>query len=290
MGRAVAVRPPVAHMPGTWRLIYFNAPNRGEQIRLLFHIAGVAFHDVRITPYPQGLDPYKVAVMGEASPLCGTDKCPAVTTPDGTHVVETSDIMRFVGQRVGLAPPDGSVQDAKAMEMCLVAQKVINDVFYGLFMRAVVKHIAGMEFFGLLGSVLPRLLCGAEGPALVKPTQVLTESLAAAEACLASSGGPFVLGAELSYADVSLFDAIEKAFQFDFAFDKAALLAAHPHVATMYSRVEELAGGWLQARVTKHMVGKSTIAAFVAVTNTPFFWSKVQGPKETIDEAVPGRQ
>ena len=34
-----------------------------------------------------------------------------MTAPDGTHVVETSDIMRFVGQRVGMAPPEGTAAD-----------------------------------------------------------------------------------------------------------------------------------------------------------------------------------
>ena len=37
-----------------------------------------------------------------ASPLLGTDLCPAVTAPDGTHCIETADIMRFIGQRVDL--------------------------------------------------------------------------------------------------------------------------------------------------------------------------------------------
>ena len=64
------------------------------------------------------------------------------------------------------------------------------------------------------------------------------------------------------------------------------------HVAAMYGKVEELARGWLEMRVTKHMAGQSTIAAYLAVTNTPFFWSKVKEPseqRETTAEMVPGR-
>ena len=54
------------HTPGRWRLIYFDAPTRGEQIRVLFALAGVAFDDVRVRPFPSGLDPYKKAALGEA--------------------------------------------------------------------------------------------------------------------------------------------------------------------------------------------------------------------------------
>merc|ERR1719362_636433 len=109
---------------------------------MLFILSKTAFTDVRLV-FPQGLDPFKKAAMGDASPLLGTDQVPAVTAPDGTHCVETSDIMRFVGQRVGLAPAAGSAEDATAMEMCLLAQEVMNGVFYGLLKQMCVQKIAG---------------------------------------------------------------------------------------------------------------------------------------------------
>ena len=112
----VVIAPVVPHKPGTWRVIYFDAPNRGEQIRILLALANTPFEDVRVSPFPQGLDPYKKAALGDDSPLLGTDLCPAVTAPDGTHCVETTDIMRFVGQRVGMAPEADSAEDKKAME------------------------------------------------------------------------------------------------------------------------------------------------------------------------------
>ena len=58
------------HTPGRWRLIYFDAPTRGEQIRVLFALAGVAFDDVRVRPFPSGLDPYKKAALGDAGVQC----------------------------------------------------------------------------------------------------------------------------------------------------------------------------------------------------------------------------
>ena len=50
---------------GTWRLLYFAFPTRGEQLRLLFKAAGVDFEDVRIEAFPRGLDQYRRAAMGK---------------------------------------------------------------------------------------------------------------------------------------------------------------------------------------------------------------------------------
>jgi hypothetical protein len=38
-----------------WQLLYFDAPTRGEQLRLLFKAAKTEFKDVRLE-YPRGLD------------------------------------------------------------------------------------------------------------------------------------------------------------------------------------------------------------------------------------------
>ena len=67
------IEPVVPHAPGTWRLIYFDAPTRGEQIRILFFLAGTSFSDVRLRHFPRSLDPYKKAALGDESPLLGTD-------------------------------------------------------------------------------------------------------------------------------------------------------------------------------------------------------------------------
>ena len=45
-------------MSNKWELIYFDAPTRGEQLRMLFHASGVEFIDRRLA-YPSGLDAYK---------------------------------------------------------------------------------------------------------------------------------------------------------------------------------------------------------------------------------------
>jgi len=270
MTKTVSVRPAVAHVPGSWRLLYFDAPNRGEQVRQLFFLAGVAFNDVRVHPFPEGLNPYKKAAMGDASPLLGTDMCPAVTAPDGTHCVETSDIMRFVGQQVGLAPPAGSEADAKAMELCLLAQSCMNEVFYALLKPMIVQHILRSELFGTLYWAR-RFLGGIVD--LGPPTSKLGEVLAAVEAALEASGGPFVLGAELCYADASLFAILLEVLAFR-CFDQPELLARHPKLASWWALLEERTAPWIAERVEKHQLGLRSTVELFAVTNTPFPWSK----------------
>ena len=186
--KLVNVAPAVVHQPGTWQLIYFNAPNRGEQVRMLFALARVPFVDVRLQ-YPEGLNPYKKAAMGDASPLLGTDQCPAVTAPDGTHCVETADVMRFVGQRVDLAPAAGSEQDAKAMETTLLAQSLMNKVFYGLLKPMVVNKIFSTQLLGMLSFSAP-LLAGRRSSYLPQPQSALEDGLRQIEATLEASGGP----------------------------------------------------------------------------------------------------
>lgn len=270
MGPFVAIRPAIAHTPGTWRLIYFDAPNRGEQVRQLFFLAGTVFTDVRVHPYPEGLDPYKKAAMGDDSPLCGTDLCPAVTAPDGTHCVETSEIMRFVGQRVGLAPAPNSAADAKAMEVCLAAQSCLDRVFYGLLRAMIVQRILGSELFGTL--YWARGFLGGKvdmGP----PTTALEETMQAAEAALVASGGPFVCGEALSYADVSLFAVLRECLEFR-CFDSTALLGRHPKLSAMLGMLRERTQPWIDRRVRENQLGIPNTVDYFVATNTPFPWSR----------------
>jgi len=253
-----------AHVPGTWRLLYFDAPNRGEQVRQLFILSRTPFIDVRVAPFPQGLDPFKKAALGDASPLLGTDQVPAVTAPDGTHCVETSDIMRFVGQRVGMAPAAGTAEDATAVEMCLLAQDVMNGVFYSLLKQMCVKEIAGC---------MARLLNGAESEYLRKPTQKLNEALGRIEATLQASGGPYILGTNPCFADVSIFAILNEVLEYS-CFNKSALLSGHPMLARLLGEIGEKMSAWIAFRVRKYQVGIKSTVEFFAETNTPIPWKK----------------
>uniref|UniRef100_A0A7S0JKJ7 GST C-terminal domain-containing protein n=1 Tax=Calcidiscus leptoporus TaxID=127549 RepID=A0A7S0JKJ7_9EUKA len=260
-----------AHVPGSWRLLYFDAPNRGEQVRMLFFLSGTAFHDVRLA-YPKGLDPYKKAAMGDDSPLLGTDLCPAVTAPDGRHCVETAEIMRFVGQRVGLAPKADSPEDHRAMEVCLLAQACMNECFYALLKPMVVKHIFANELLGVL-SRCSSLILGREAVYMKAPADKLASVLEAAEAALIASGGPYVCGPSLSYADISLFAILREVLEFQ-CFDQPALLAPHPKLKALLETLEAKAQPWIEQRVRKHQLGITSTVEYFAATNTPFPWSR----------------
>jgi glutathione S-transferase len=266
-----------AHTPGTWRLIYFKAPNRGEQVRQLFILSKTPFTDVRLN-YPQGLDPFKKAAMGDASPLLGTDLCPAVTAPDGTHCVETSEIMRFVGQRVGMAPAAGSSEDETAMETCLLAQDVMNGVFYGLLKQMVVKQIAGFAAC---------LLNGSESAYLEKPTQKLTEAVTKIESTLDRSGGPYILGAEPCYGDVSIFAVLNEVLAFS-CFDKAALLSQRPKLAALLDDMEGKMSPWIDFRVREYQFGIKSTVDYLAAINTPIPWNKIQASSNVSVRTDPG--
>ena len=266
----VVIAPVVPHKPGTWRVIYFDAPNRGEQIRILLALANTPFEDVRVSPFPQGLDPYKKAALGDASPLLGTDQCPAVTAPDGTHCVETTDIMRFVGQRVGMAPKADSAEDKKAMEACVLANSLMNTVFYGLLKAMIVERIFATEFAGALWC----LRGAAGGKPSPEPAQRLQEALPKLEAAIT---GPYVLGAKMCYADVSIFAILREILEFS-VFDRAALLAPCPKLTALLDDLEVKAAGWIEQRIEKHQLGIRSTIDFFAQTNTPVPWSRKRKP------------
>lgn len=240
---------------------------------MLFVVSNTPFVDVRLAPYPSGLDPYRKAALGDASPLCGTDQVPAVTAPDGTNCVETADIMKFVGQRVGLAPTDAGA-DAKAMEVTLLMQDVMNKVFYALLRPMVVKEILGCAAY---------LMNGSESSYLAGPAQKLTEALQKLEGVLETSGGPYICGKQMSYADVSVFAILNEVLAYK-CFDKVALLASYPKLSVLLTDLGSRLNAWIAYRVREHQVGiQSTIGIFAAMY-TPFPWAKKSGRGAT--EAV----
>ena len=261
---AADVAPVVHHEPGTWRLLYFDAPTRGEQIRVLFTLMKTPFVDVRLTPFPEGLDPYKAYAMGSASPLCGSDLCPAITAPDGTHCVETVDIMRFVGTSLAHWPEQGSLDDGKSMKYCILAQELLNQVFYPLLRPMIVNRIMSTELFGLLKLARPLLQPafndGRRWRDFIPPARAkLVAILGDVEHGLRESGGPYLLGERLSYGDASIYTNLEECLAYA-CFDRRALMQAHPRVDAFMKTVGRLAAEWMRKRVREHQMGiRSTV-------------------------------
>mmetsp|Transcript_215 Transcript_215/g.581 ORF Transcript_215/g.581 Transcript_215/m.581 type:complete len:280 (-) Transcript_215:250-1089(-) len=253
-----------AHIPGHWRLIYFDAPNRGEQIRLLFHLAKQPFDDVRLK-FPDGLEPYKKAAMGDDSPLLGTDKCPAVTAPDGQHKVETADIMEFLAEKFDLSPTNESSK-GKAKQLALLSQEVLDKVFYKVMFPMIYKNILDKDLFGILFFV--NYFTGVH--------KKMDEARTAFTALLDKLEGEICDGDlhfcdnQLTYADVAIFSVLEAIFQLE-CFDPEELMKEDcPKLFALYNNLLPKAKEvWIDERNATFQDGHESFIDYVAIKNSP---------------------
>eukprot|EP00933_Yihiella_yeosuensis_P018932 TRINITY_DN15415_c0_g2_i1.p1 TRINITY_DN15415_c0_g2~~TRINITY_DN15415_c0_g2_i1.p1 ORF type:complete len:269 (+),score=33.33 TRINITY_DN15415_c0_g2_i1:64-807(+) len=216
----------------SWRLLYFSAPTRGEQLRILFHAAKTPFEDIRLE-FPKGLRPYKYAALGDASPLM-FDQCPAVTSPDGHHVAQVAACMQFVGRSLGLAPTSPAL-DAKAMALTLYSEEIRNGVFYKLLIPAVVRKILRKRFCGIFCFLSPIVdlyfRTGKVRSSLRGRLEHLERSLRT------NGGGNFFCGEEMSYADVALFDCLRESLSMP-GFKVDDDLASFPLIRNFLEKME----------------------------------------------------
>lgn len=77
-------------MSAVHKLYYFDIPGKGEAIRLAFTYAGIPFEDVRL-----GRDDW-IKLKEEGKFKFG--QLPALETPDGTVLVQSAAIVRYVGR------------------------------------------------------------------------------------------------------------------------------------------------------------------------------------------------
>lgn len=88
------------------RLVYFPVPGRAEACRVALAFSGLEWEDVEVTGV-------RFEIMKNDGEL-PWDMLPILQTPEGT-IAESSAILRFVGQDVGLVPED-RFQSAKVDE------------------------------------------------------------------------------------------------------------------------------------------------------------------------------
>ena len=99
-------------MPG-YKLTYFDMDGgRAEPIRILFHIAGVEFEDVRLS----------FAEFGEMRESARFNAVPVLEI-DGEQVTQSNAMCRYVGKMAGLYPAD----DLQAL-FCDEAMDAIEDL------------------------------------------------------------------------------------------------------------------------------------------------------------------
>uniref|UniRef100_A0A7S2I2G3 Glutathione S-transferase C-terminal domain-containing protein n=1 Tax=Haptolina brevifila TaxID=156173 RepID=A0A7S2I2G3_9EUKA len=161
------------------------------------------------------------------------------------------------------------------MSMTLLAQRVLNEVFYPLLKPMIVKYLLSSA----LVSPLRRLITGPPNVYLPGPALSLSKILEDVERTLTASSGPYVCGAALSYADVALYTNLNLVLQYE-CFNCDELLSAHPQTARLITAVDEKAAGWMEQRTREHQLGYTSVVEYLAVTNTPFPWGRKKKPYE----------
>jgi glutathione S-transferase len=219
-----------------WRVLYFDAPTRGEQLRMLMAAAGQTFEDKRVD-FPQGLAEFKHASLGDQSPLL-FDQCPTVSSPDGVHISQVAAAMQFAGNRLGLAPtpaadtPEAIANaDGRAMSLVLGSEELRNQVFYKLLIPMIVRTILAKKL-GCCGSMIACCFCCGtfKTTGTGEHIQKFREKIVYFEAALRTNGGgDFFFGSTVCYADIALYDCISSILAMD-CFDTDEELSKLPEV------------------------------------------------------------
>ncbi|KAI1696129.1 glutathione S-transferase 1 [Ditylenchus destructor] len=107
-----------------YKLLYFDLRGLGEPIRLIFHSAGKAFDDCRLTP-EEWRAKYKMHVRNGVLPMLELN--------DGRQLHESYAISHYLGKKFGLAGKD-EWEEAKVMEVASINRDFVGDI--RLFIRS----------------------------------------------------------------------------------------------------------------------------------------------------------
>jgi glutathione S-transferase len=208
-----------------YELYYWpDIPGRGEFVRLALEEAGVPYVDVGRRPREQGGGAPAVlafyAGRNEGHPIFA----PPVLKHGDLVLAQTAAICHFLGRRHGLAPRD-EAGDAHALELQLTIADLVGEVHdthhpisAALYYEDQMRE-AKQRATHFVGERLPRFLDYFE--------RVLRQN-----------GSEVLVGAQISHADLSLFQALEGlAYAFPRAFARATgntpgLLALRERVRT----------------------------------------------------------
>jgi glutathione S-transferase len=206
-----------------YELYYWpNIPGRGEFVRLVLEEAGVPWVDVGRLPREQGGGLEAVVAYWEGRSEGHPVFAPPVLKQGELVLAQTAAICHFLGRRHGLAPGD-ETGNAHALELQLTIADLVDEVhdthhpisaaLYYEDQRPAAKQRAAH----FTGERLPRFL-------------------GYFERVLRSNGGGVLVGASLSHADLSLFQALDGlAYAFPRALARAS--EAAPGVLALRERV-----------------------------------------------------
>ncbi|RIK93070.1 MAG: glutathione S-transferase [Proteobacteria bacterium] len=210
-------------MPTPYSLYYWpDIPGRGEFVRLVLEEADVPWRDVGRLPREQGGGAEAVLAFYAGRHAGHPIFAPPVLVQDELVLAQTAAICHFLGCRHGLAP-----DDERGRTHALALELTIAD----LVLEAHDTHhpIGAMLYYEDQQPEAKRRAASFTG-------ERLPRFLGYFERVLGHSGGPYLLGARASHADLSLFQALEG---LDYAFPRAFARASAgaPGVAALRERV-----------------------------------------------------
>jgi glutathione S-transferase len=208
-----------------YELYYWpQIPGRGEFVRLVLEDAGADYVDVGRLPKASGGGSEAVAAYWAGSNQGHPVFAPPVLVHGELVLAQTAAICHYLGRRHGLVPR-GEAGVVQALELQLTIADLVAEVhdthhpissaLYYEDQRREAKQRAK----GFVNGRMPRFL-------------------AYFERVLQRSGGPWLAGAEVSHADLSLFQALEGlGYAFPRAFAKAS--EKNERVLALRDRVRE---------------------------------------------------
>jgi len=155
-------------------LHYFDQPGRAEAIRLVLHIGGIPFEDVR----------FSSAEWPAIKPTTPFGNCPWIEV-DGKRLAQSNAILLFVGRLTNLLPIC-PFEEAKVMELLEAVEDVVHMLAPSLQERDSAKQLAMRE-------------------ALIKSPGSFTNYLKKLNDILLASGGQYFVGSQLTVADIKMF-------------------------------------------------------------------------------------
>lgn len=183
-----------------YRLIYWNKRGRGEQVRLFLHELDLPYDDVHVTA---GSDDFRALQARKPREL--TFGSVPMLDDGGFHLCQGPVILSYLARKHGAAPDDLQ-SAARADELAWGAEDLRSEYF---------------RLFGAEGAARQATFVGGRWAERWLPA--FDDMLR----------GPFFLGADLTHADVAIFDALDAIL----TWVPGATLDAHPRLAAFYQAV-----------------------------------------------------
>lgn len=211
----------------TYELYYWpHIPGRGEFIRLALEEGGAPYVDVARKPEAEGGGRPAVQKMLEQAADGRTPFAPPILRHGSVLISQTANILLYLGPRLGLAPEDEAGRlwthqlQLTLADLTVEAHDTHHPIAKSLYYEEQkAEALRRAENFRTLR--LPKFLGYFERLLAGNP----------------SGGGRRLLGAEFTYADLSLFHVLD-GLQYAFPVAMRRLLKDHPRLAALHAEVK----------------------------------------------------